>query len=150
MDFELTEEQKLVQASVRQFMLGEIAPDTERIDREARFPEGIWRRLGELGLLGASVDEAYGGTGLGLLTGVLIVEEMARTCAPALCSSSYRSRYALSSRFHPGVKALGKKASTTGPLSSISVSTCRSPSVSTASNGGAWSPTLISAMGFSF
>ena len=67
-------------------MLGEIAPDTERIDREARFPEGIWHRLGELGLLGASVDEAYGGTGLGLLTGVLIVEEMARTC-PALALS---------------------------------------------------------------
>jgi isovaleryl-CoA dehydrogenase len=86
MDFELTEEQKLVQASVRQFMLGEIAPDTERIDREASFPENIWRRLGEIGLLGASVDEAYGGSGLGLLTAVLIVEEMARTC-PALALS---------------------------------------------------------------
>ena len=86
MDFELTEEQKLVQASVRQFMLGEIAPDTERIDREASFPEGIWRRLGELGLLGASVDEAYGGSGLDLLTGVLIVEEIARTC-PAVALS---------------------------------------------------------------
>jgi isovaleryl-CoA dehydrogenase len=86
MDFELTEEQKLVQASVRQFMRSEIAPDTERIDREARFPEGIWQRLGELGLLGATVDEAYGGSGLDLLTGVLIVEEIARTC-PAVALS---------------------------------------------------------------
>jgi isovaleryl-CoA dehydrogenase len=86
MDFELTEEQKLVQASVRQFMLEEIAPDTERIDREARFPEDIWQRLGDLGLLGATVDEAYGGSGLDLLTGVLIVEEIARTC-PAVALS---------------------------------------------------------------
>jgi isovaleryl-CoA dehydrogenase len=86
MDFELAEEQKLVQASVRQFMRNEIAPDTERIDREARFPEGIWQRLGGLGLLGATVDEAHGGSGLDLLTGVLIVEEMARTC-PALALS---------------------------------------------------------------
>ncbi len=86
MDFELTEEQKLVQTSVRRFMLEEIAPDTERIDREARFPEDIWRRLGDLGLLGATVDEAHGGSGFDLLTGVLIVEEIARTC-PALALS---------------------------------------------------------------
>ena len=86
MDFELREEQKLVQMSVRQFMLKEIAPDAERIDREDEFPEGIWHRLGELGLPGATIDEAYGGSGFDLLTGVLIVEEMARTC-PALALS---------------------------------------------------------------
>jgi len=86
MDFELKEEQKLVQMSVRQFMLKEIAPETERIDREDEFPEGIWQRLGELGLLGATIDEEYGGSGFDLLTGVLINEEMAKTC-PALALS---------------------------------------------------------------
>ena len=86
MDFELREEQKLVRMSVRQFMLKEIAPDTERIDREDKFPEGVWLRLGELGLLGATIDEAHGGSGFDLPTGVLIVEEMARTC-PALALS---------------------------------------------------------------
>jgi isovaleryl-CoA dehydrogenase len=86
MDFELREEQKLVRMSVRQFMLKEIAPEAERIDREDAFPEGVWKRMGELGLLGATIDEEYGGSGFDLLTGVLINEEMAKTC-PALALS---------------------------------------------------------------
>ena len=54
--------------------------------RSKAFPEGIWGRLGDLGVLGATVDETYGGSGFDLLTGVLIVEEIARTC-PALALS---------------------------------------------------------------
>jgi isovaleryl-CoA dehydrogenase len=72
--------------SVRQFMLKEIEPEAEKIDREDKFPEGIWKKLGELGLLGVTVDEEYGGSGFDLLTGVLVNEQIARVC-PALALS---------------------------------------------------------------
>ena len=86
MDFELTEEQKIVQMSIRQFMLKEIEPIAEKIERDDAFPEDIWKRLGRLGALGVTVDEQYGGSGFDLLTGVLINETIARTC-PALSLS---------------------------------------------------------------
>jgi isovaleryl-CoA dehydrogenase len=86
MEFELSDEQKMVQLSVRQFMLKEIQPVAENIDREDELPEGIWKKLGELGLLGATIAEEYGGSGFDLLTGVLINEQLARTC-PALSLS---------------------------------------------------------------
>jgi isovaleryl-CoA dehydrogenase len=86
MDFELNDEQKLVQMSVRQFMLKEIEPLAETIDRDDEFPDGIWKKLGELGVLGANVDVGYGGSGFDLLTGVLVNEQIARTC-PALALS---------------------------------------------------------------
>lgn len=86
MDFELREEQRLVRMSVRQFMLKEIEPVAEKIDREDALPEGIWKTLGDLGLLGVTVDEEYGGSGFDLLTGILVNEEMARIC-PALALS---------------------------------------------------------------
>ncbi len=86
MDFELSEEQKTLQRSVRRFMLEEIAPVAEKIDREDQFPEGLWKRLGDLGLLGVTVDKEYGGLGFDLLTGVLVNEQIARIC-PALSLS---------------------------------------------------------------
>jgi isovaleryl-CoA dehydrogenase len=85
-DFELTEEQKLVQASVRRFMVNEVEPVADVIDRDDEFPEGIWKRLGELGVLGVTVNPEYGGSGCDLLTGVLVNEQIARTC-PALSLS---------------------------------------------------------------
>jgi isovaleryl-CoA dehydrogenase len=85
-DFELTEEQKIIQMSVRQFMLKEIAPIAENIDRDDELPGDIWKKLGKLGVLGVTVDEEYGGSGFDLLTGTLINETIARTC-PALSLS---------------------------------------------------------------
>ena len=86
MDFELSEEQKLVQKNAHQFMVKEIEPIAEKIDREDKFPPGIWKRMGDLGLLGVNIPEEYGGSGYDLLTGVLVMEQIARTC-PALAVS---------------------------------------------------------------
>ncbi|MFC1857390.1 acyl-CoA dehydrogenase family protein [Thermodesulfobacteriota bacterium] len=86
MDFELSKEQKMIQQNVREFMRKEIAPVAEDIDREDRFPPGIWKTLGELGLLGLGISEEYGGTGYNTLTFVLVIEQMARVC-PALALS---------------------------------------------------------------
>lgn len=68
MDFDLNEEQRIIQRNVRQFMVKEIEPVAEKIDREDEFPPGIWKKLGELGVLGVTVPEAYGGSGFDLLT----------------------------------------------------------------------------------
>ena len=86
MDFDLTEEQRIVQRSVRQFMVNEIEPVAEQIDRDDELPSGIWKKLGELGILGVTVPEEYGGSGFDLLTGILIIEQIARTC-PGLALS---------------------------------------------------------------
>lgn len=86
MDFELTREQKMIQKNVSEFMRKEIAPQAEEIDRTDRLPEGIWKILGELGMLGIGISEEYGGTGMDTLTFVLAVEQMARVC-PGLAVS---------------------------------------------------------------
>lgn len=80
MDFDFTQEQKMIQESVRKFMQKEVAPRAEEIDREDQFPEGVWQQVGELGLLGLGIPEKYGGTGMDTLTFVLTTEQMARIC----------------------------------------------------------------------
>jgi isovaleryl-CoA dehydrogenase len=67
-------------------MVKEIEPIAEKIDREDKFPPGIWKRMGDLGLLGVNIPEEYGGSGYDLLTGILVMEQIARTC-PALAVS---------------------------------------------------------------
>ena len=86
MDFELNREQKMIVKNVREFMRKEIEPLTEEIDSEDRFPEGIWRTLGELGVLGIGIQEAYGGSGMDKFTFTLVVEQIARVC-PGLALS---------------------------------------------------------------
>ena len=86
MDFELSEEHRMVQQNVRQFMVKEIEPLAEQIDEEDQFPPGIWKKMGALGFLGVTIDEKYGGSGFDLLAAVLIIEQMARVC-PGLALS---------------------------------------------------------------
>lgn len=80
MYFELTEEQRMIQKTVRKFMVEEIEPKVEEIDREDKFPPDVWKRMGDLGLLGIILPEDYGGSGYDYLTGVLVTEQMGRTC----------------------------------------------------------------------
>jgi isovaleryl-CoA dehydrogenase len=86
MDFELTRDQKMIEKNIREFMLKEIAPVAEEIDRKDQFPSGIWRKMGELGYLGLSIGEAYGGSGYDTTTFTIMMEQMARIC-PALALS---------------------------------------------------------------
>jgi len=86
MDFGLTQEQKMIEKSVREFMEKQIAPKAEEIDRTDKFPAGIWKLLGDMGFLGISVDEAYGGEGYDTLTFTLMMEQMGRVC-PGLALS---------------------------------------------------------------
>ncbi|HET6518662.1 MAG TPA: isovaleryl-CoA dehydrogenase [Geminicoccaceae bacterium] len=81
LDFELGETADMIRATVAAFAAEHIAPQAEEIDRSNRFPRELWPRLGELGLLGLTVEEEYGGSGLGYLEHVVVMEEVSRASA---------------------------------------------------------------------
>jgi hypothetical protein len=80
-DFELSEEQRLLRKTVRDFAEAELAPHTREWDEKQEFPRAVFARLGELGLAGACWAEEYGGSGLGTLDWALVMEELARVDA---------------------------------------------------------------------
>ena len=80
-DFGLGETADAIRDTVRDFAQGEIAPRAEEIDRTNTFPRDLWPRMGELGLHGITVEEEYGGAGLGYLEHVVAMEEVSRASA---------------------------------------------------------------------
>ncbi len=78
LDFDLGEEIDLLRESVAAFAAHEIAPLAAQADEENRFPNQLWRKLGEQGLLGLTVEEEYGGSGMGYLAHVVAMEEISR------------------------------------------------------------------------
>ncbi|MFW5833533.1 MAG: acyl-CoA dehydrogenase family protein [Pseudomonadota bacterium] len=81
LDFGLGETAEAVRTAVARFAEAEIAPRAAAIDRTNTFPRDLWPRLGALGLLGLTVEEADGGSGLGYLEHTLAVEEISRASA---------------------------------------------------------------------
>jgi isovaleryl-CoA dehydrogenase len=81
LDFELGETVDMLRDSVRDFAANEIAPRAADIDRANIFPSDLWRKLGDMGLLGITVDEAHGGTGLGYVAHIVAMEEISRASA---------------------------------------------------------------------
>lgn len=80
MDFDLSQEQTMIQKMVHDFADHEIAPKAAEIDRTGRFPVETFKRLGELGLLGLPISEEYGGAGADTISYALAVEEIGRAC----------------------------------------------------------------------
>jgi alkylation response protein AidB-like acyl-CoA dehydrogenase len=78
MDFDLTEEQRLVRQTVRRFAEAEILPHVERFEREERYPSELIAKLPALGLLGPMIPEEYGGSFTDVVTYGVICEELAR------------------------------------------------------------------------
>jgi len=81
MDFDLTEEQRLVRDTARDFALREVAPKAAEIDKSGRWPAEIVARMAELGFLGVAIPEDHGGSGLDALTYALVMEEISAACA---------------------------------------------------------------------
>lgn len=81
LQFGLSDTAKLLQESVYTFAQQEIAPLAEEIDKSNTFPEGLWSKLGEMGLLGITVAEEFGGASMGYLEHVLAMEEISRASA---------------------------------------------------------------------
>ena len=81
MDFDLTQDQREIQAVTREFARAEIDPHAARWDREHHFPRDLFGRLAKLGLMGVCVPEEYGGSGADFLSYVLVLEELSRADA---------------------------------------------------------------------
>jgi len=83
MEFQLTEEQRLIQDTARRIAKERIAPRAAEIDESGEYPHDVFEAFRDVGLLGLSIPQAYGGSGVGTLPLALAVEEVAKYC----CSS---------------------------------------------------------------
>ncbi|MCP5340569.1 MAG: acyl-CoA dehydrogenase family protein, partial [Sinobacteraceae bacterium] len=81
LDFGLGETIEMLRDTVQSFAADEIAPRAEAIDRDNEFPADLWQKLGALGLHGMTVEEEYGGTGMGYLAHIVALEEVSRASA---------------------------------------------------------------------
>ncbi len=77
-DFGLSAELEEIRQQVRRFAAGQIAPRAAEIDRSDQFPMDLWRKMGEVGVLGITVPERFGGAQLGYLAHVVVMEEISR------------------------------------------------------------------------
>jgi butyryl-CoA dehydrogenase len=80
-DFELTEEQKLLQKSVREFAESEVRPLAKELDETGHFPRGLFKKAAELGLTGVAFPESEGGAGFDHIAYTIVIEEISRCCA---------------------------------------------------------------------
>ncbi len=81
LNFDLGETADMLRASVESFAADEIAPRAAAIDKDNAFPADLWRKFGDLGVLGITVEEEYGGAGMGYLQHVVAMEEISRASA---------------------------------------------------------------------
>jgi isovaleryl-CoA dehydrogenase len=86
MDFTLSEEHRMLKESVANFAAKEIQPIAEEIDRDDHWPDGLWQKLADLGIMGITVDPEYGGAGADILSASLACEELAKASAAVALS----------------------------------------------------------------
>ena len=79
--YQLNEENNLLRDSIYNFACQEIAPLAHQIDKDNNFPNHLWKKLGELGVLGITVSQKYGGVDMGYLAHVIAMEEISRASA---------------------------------------------------------------------
>ena len=124
MDFQLSDEQRLISEAAREFADREITPRVRDNDRAARFDRDLASKLGEVGYLGAPVSEDYGGRGLDYLGYGLIVEQVGRADSSARTVVSVQTslvagsieRWGTGSRSRPGCRssARGRASAASG------------------------------------
>ena len=81
LNFNLGEDIDMLRDSVAQFAAKEIAPRAAQIDRDNQFPPDLWEKFGDLGVLGMTAEEEYGGTQMGYLAHIVAMEEISRASA---------------------------------------------------------------------
>ncbi len=101
----LTDEHRLLRDTVLAFARRELGPIADEIDRNDAFPPDLFRRLGELGVLGVTVPKEYGGAGADLLSGVLIIEQLARVSASVALSYGAHANLCVNNLYQNGSEA---------------------------------------------
>ena len=107
--FALSEELDMLRDSVRHFAEQEIAPYAAEIDRSNQFPPALWRKLGEMGLLGITVEEEYGGAHMGYLAHMIAMEEISRASASVALSYGAHSNLCVNQIRRNGTAAQKQK-----------------------------------------
>ena len=107
--FALSEELDMLRDSVRHFAEQEIAPYAAEIDQSNQFPPALWRKLGEMGLLGITVEEEYGGAHMGYLAHMIAMEEISRASASVALSYGAHSNLCVNQIRRNGTTAQKQK-----------------------------------------
>lgn len=109
LNFGLGEDLEALRDAVHAFAQSEIAPRAAEIDRSDQFPMDLWRKMGELGVLGITVPEEYGGAGMGYLAHMLAMEEISRASASVGLSYGAHSNLCVNQIKRNGTEAQKKK-----------------------------------------
>ena len=105
LDFELGQTADLLRESVAEFAAREISPMAGKIDRENAFPAELWSRLGDMGLLGVTIDPKFGGAGMGYLEHTIAMEEISRASGSVGLSYGAHSNLCVNQIFRNGTDA---------------------------------------------
>jgi len=108
-DTHLTEEFDALRDTVKRMCDAELAPRAAEIDRSNQFPADMWKKLGDLGVLGMTVPESYGGTGLGYLAHVVAMEEVSRASASVGLSYGAHSNLCVNNLYLNGTEQQRRK-----------------------------------------
>ncbi|HEY1992631.1 MAG TPA: acyl-CoA dehydrogenase family protein, partial [Gammaproteobacteria bacterium] len=105
----VSEELDLLRETVRRFAEVEIAPRAAEMDEKGEFPADLWKKLGELGLLGMTIPETYGGAGMSYLAHVIAMEEISRASASVGLSYAAHSNLCMNNLYLNGSEAQRRK-----------------------------------------
>jgi isovaleryl-CoA dehydrogenase len=105
LQFDLGEDIAMLRESLQQFTAEQITPRAGEVDRSDQFPMDLWRKFGELGVLGVTVSEEYGGAGLGYLAHIVAMEEISRGSASIGLSYGAHSNLCVNQIYRNGTEA---------------------------------------------
>lgn len=109
LQYDLPDTTKLLQKTVNEFAMKEIAPIAEHVDKVNQFPHELWKKFGDLGVLGITVEEEYGGAAMGYLEHVCVMEEVSRASASIGLSYGAHSNLCVNQIRLNGTKAQKQK-----------------------------------------